>query len=155
MIFLNRYNIMYKTIWNWILEEPKPVFLNRNRFQGMNSAGLCSLAGRYDNPIPTQFLVPKDSLKIPAQYTFIFSTHMLHQGFAKHRSRYRYLVLSNPGMVFVSNPVSSALHILDTNVKNCAYALDINNNLMYRQFRKSNLYIFIIMFGRWGRKVNV
>ncbi len=24
----------------------------RNRFQGMNSASLCSLAGRYDNPMP-------------------------------------------------------------------------------------------------------
>ncbi len=38
----------------------------RNRFQGMNSASLCSLAGRYDNPIPTQFLSPIDCLKIPA-----------------------------------------------------------------------------------------
>ncbi len=28
----------------------------RNRFQGMNSACLCSLEGRYDNPIPTRFL---------------------------------------------------------------------------------------------------
>jgi hypothetical protein len=39
----------------------------RNRFQGMNSATLCSLAGRYDNPIPTRFLAPLDCLKIPAQ----------------------------------------------------------------------------------------
>jgi hypothetical protein len=38
----------------------------RNRFQGMNSASLCSLAGRYDNPIPPRFLAPIDSLKIPA-----------------------------------------------------------------------------------------
>jgi hypothetical protein len=30
----------------------------RNRFQGMNSASLCSLAGRYDNHIPTRFLAP-------------------------------------------------------------------------------------------------
>ncbi len=30
----------------------------KNRFQGTNSARLCSLSGRYDNPIPTQFLVP-------------------------------------------------------------------------------------------------
>ncbi len=28
----------------------------RNRFQGIDSASLCSLAGRYDNPIPTRFL---------------------------------------------------------------------------------------------------
>jgi hypothetical protein len=39
----------------------------RNRFQGMNSVSLCSLAGRYDNPIPTWFLAPIDCLKIPAQ----------------------------------------------------------------------------------------
>jgi hypothetical protein len=31
--------------------------------------GLCSLAGRYDNPIPTRLLAPIDSLKIPAQIT--------------------------------------------------------------------------------------
>jgi hypothetical protein len=38
----------------------------RNRFQGMNSAILCSLAGRYDNPIPPRFLAPIACLKIPA-----------------------------------------------------------------------------------------
>jgi hypothetical protein len=38
----------------------------RNRCQGINSASLCSLAGRYDNPIPTQCLAPIDFLKIPA-----------------------------------------------------------------------------------------
>ncbi len=32
----------------------------------MNSASLCSLAGRYDNPIPPRFLAPIDCLKIPA-----------------------------------------------------------------------------------------
>ncbi len=41
----------------------------KNRFQGMNSASLCRLAGRYDNPIPTWFLAPIDCLKILAQYT--------------------------------------------------------------------------------------
>ncbi len=39
----------------------------RNRFQGMDSASLCSLAGRYHNPIPTLFLVPIDCYKIPTQ----------------------------------------------------------------------------------------
>jgi hypothetical protein len=34
----------------------------------MNSASLCSLAGRYDNPIPTRSLAPIDCLKIPALY---------------------------------------------------------------------------------------
>ncbi len=37
-----------------------PYFLTfmepRNWFQGMNSASLCSLAGRYDNTIPSRFL---------------------------------------------------------------------------------------------------
>ncbi len=32
----------------------------------MNSASLCKLAGRYDNPLPPRFLAPIDSLKIPA-----------------------------------------------------------------------------------------
>ncbi len=41
---------------------------HRNRFQEMNSASLCSLAGRYNNPIPTRCLAPIDFLKIPAQY---------------------------------------------------------------------------------------
>ncbi len=48
----------------------EPVFLTfmepRNRFQGMNSASLCSLADRYDNLIPTRFLAPIDCLKITA-----------------------------------------------------------------------------------------
>jgi hypothetical protein len=37
----------------------------RNRFQGINTASLCCLAGRYDNPIPTRCLAPKDFLEIP------------------------------------------------------------------------------------------
>jgi hypothetical protein len=35
----------------------------RNRFQGVSSADLCSLAGRYDNPIPIRFLAPIDCIK--------------------------------------------------------------------------------------------
>ncbi len=38
----------------------------RNRFQGMNSASPCSLAGRYDIPLPPRFLAPIEFLKIPA-----------------------------------------------------------------------------------------
>jgi hypothetical protein len=38
------------------------VFLNfkepRNRYQGTYSPRLCSLAGRYENPIPNRFLAP-------------------------------------------------------------------------------------------------
>ncbi len=43
----------------------------RSGFQGMNSASICSLAGRYNNPIPTRFLAPLDRLKIPALYVFL------------------------------------------------------------------------------------
>jgi hypothetical protein len=35
----------------------------------MNSASLCSLAGRYENPIPPRCLAPIDFLKIPAPTT--------------------------------------------------------------------------------------
>ncbi len=48
----------------------EPVFLNvygAPESIPMNSASLCSLAGRYDNPLPPRFLAPIDSLKIPAQ----------------------------------------------------------------------------------------
>ncbi len=38
----------------------------RNWLQGMNSASLCSLAGRYENPIPPRCLAPINFLKIPA-----------------------------------------------------------------------------------------
>jgi hypothetical protein len=41
----------------------------RNRFKGINSASLCCLAGRYDNPIPTLFLDTIDRFKIPALNT--------------------------------------------------------------------------------------
>jgi hypothetical protein len=42
----------------------------RNRCQSINSASICSLAGRYDNPIPTRCLAPIDFFKIPAQNVF-------------------------------------------------------------------------------------
>ncbi len=55
--------------------RPEPVLLNvygapelipRNE----HSASTCSLAGRYDNPIPPRFLAPIDFLKIPAQISW-------------------------------------------------------------------------------------
>ncbi len=39
-----------------------------NRFQVINSAGICSLTGRYDNPFPTRFLSHIKWLNIPALY---------------------------------------------------------------------------------------
>jgi hypothetical protein len=43
----------------------------------MNSGSLCSLAGRYDNPIPPRFLAPIDFLKIPARYDNPIPTRFL------------------------------------------------------------------------------
>jgi hypothetical protein len=47
-------------------KAPEPVFLNvygaEELLQGTNSASLCSLADRYDNPIPARFLAPIDFL---------------------------------------------------------------------------------------------
>ena len=46
-----------------------PIGGEQRNEQGMNSASLRSLAGRYDNPIPHRFLAPIDFLKIPALST--------------------------------------------------------------------------------------
>ncbi len=52
----------------------------RNRSQWMNSTSLCSLAGRYDNPIPTRFLAPIDCLKIPALSSkFRYPAYCVHK----------------------------------------------------------------------------
>ncbi len=70
---------------------PEPIFLNvygaPNWYQGMNSASLCSLAGRYDNPIPPRFLAPIDFLKISALVTkhFFFASVTLRP--LKHCSK--------------------------------------------------------------------
>jgi hypothetical protein len=51
------------------VQSPNFEFLNfmepKNRFQGIDSASLCSPAGQ-DNPILTRFLAPIDCLQIPA-----------------------------------------------------------------------------------------
>ncbi len=57
--------------WRCCGVRPEPLFETfmepRNRFQGIKSASPCSLACRYDNPIPTRFQAPIDCLKFPAQ----------------------------------------------------------------------------------------
>ncbi len=56
---------------------PESIHLSFNRSAGAaplclsDSASLCSLASRYDNPIPTLFLAPLDCSKIPAQRKLI------------------------------------------------------------------------------------
>jgi hypothetical protein len=46
----------------------------RNRFQGITSASLCTLAGRYDNPIPTRLLAPIDCYCYLADLRFFSAT---------------------------------------------------------------------------------
>ncbi len=48
-------------------EGTRDGIFKRLRSPGIDSASLCSLVGRYDNPIPTRFLAPIDRSKIPAQ----------------------------------------------------------------------------------------
>ncbi len=50
-------------------KEPK------TQFRGINFTSLCSLAGRYDNPIPTRFLALIDCLKIPELIPKIRNKH--------------------------------------------------------------------------------
>ncbi len=80
---------------------PEPVLKTfmepRNRSQGMNSVSLCSLAGRYDNPIPPRFQAPVDSWKIPAllysaSSLFLFPLLSVHS-FAKILSMYPFFYL--------------------------------------------------------------
>ncbi len=44
----------------------------RNRFQGMNSSSLCSLAGRYDNPYSSSVPSPHRLFKNPSSALTIF-----------------------------------------------------------------------------------
>ncbi len=50
-----------------------PIFFSskkaQNWFQGIKSASLCSLTGRYDNPIPTRFPAPIECIKL--QHSFL------------------------------------------------------------------------------------
>ncbi len=71
--------MLYSHAWGKLIHEKKqkskiswhcPFKEPNNRFQGTNSAKLCSLAGRFDNLIPTRFLAPIDCLKISAQDTW-------------------------------------------------------------------------------------
>ncbi len=56
----------------YTFKEPK------NWFHGTNSGRLCSLAGRYDKPIPKSFLAPIDCLKIPTLLTLNYSAQCTH-----------------------------------------------------------------------------
>ncbi len=74
------YTVMFPLIPNFYalvltcsLRYPEPEFVNiygaqeSIPLQGIDSVGVCSLAGRYDNRISTRFLAPIDFFKITAQ----------------------------------------------------------------------------------------
>jgi hypothetical protein len=98
-------------------KEPK------NRFQGTNSARLCSLAGRYDNPIPTWFLASLDCLKIPALFDCTVDIYRQKQKqFISKTKKFLFLCLCKQ-----NKPTNNYIHIrknLDGSkmYKNCIYA---------------------------------
>jgi hypothetical protein len=52
----------------------------------MNTASLCSLAGRYGNPIPTRFLAPIDCTKILALLSYwLAKIHRLEESIPHNR----------------------------------------------------------------------
>ncbi len=72
--FTSWLQILYKAPWcskpEWFCTKTGIFKLFKeanNLFQGTNYARLCSLAGRYDNPIPSRFLALIDCFNIPAQ----------------------------------------------------------------------------------------
>ncbi len=80
---------------------------HRNRFQGMNSASLCSLAGRYDNPLPLRFLAPMASLKIPtlvnSSTDFDLSQDNLYMHLNWHAASRQLLDLITPSKKFITS----------------------------------------------------
>jgi hypothetical protein len=57
-----KYHVIKPNQWSkYFLALPNPILYETEQ------SPLCSMAGRYDNPIPTRFLAPIDCLKIPAQ----------------------------------------------------------------------------------------
>ncbi len=97
----------------------------RNWCQGINSASLCSLAGRYDNPIPTRCLAPIDFLKIPALLM------NLSRNAASHRNRGEKDRLP---YMFPVNIKFSNIKFLDlyciTNIGNASIIYKIDTNIM-------------------------
>ncbi len=58
-------------------------------------ARLCSLAGRYDNPIPTRFLAPIDCYKIPARYSLPVSKELVDKNHAAEEPASRACLCDN------------------------------------------------------------
>jgi hypothetical protein len=72
----------------------------RNQVQGTNSASLCSLAGRYDNPIPPRFLAPMHRL-LKFQLRFLFPVWALST--SKYLSLFIFISIKSPRKVLSPN----------------------------------------------------
>ncbi len=55
---------------------PEPRIFNLFKSPGIDSACLCSMAGRYHNPNHSRFLAPTDCLKTPAQILLWVLAHV-------------------------------------------------------------------------------
>jgi hypothetical protein len=90
-----------------LLRSPETIFFNfyvaqplRYRFQEIDSASLCSPAGRYDNSTPARFITPIDCSKIQAQESIPRNRfHQAMQPGGPVRQSYSYLV-SSPHRLF-------------------------------------------------------
>ncbi len=75
--------------------------VSRNGFQGIDSASLCSLVGRYDNPFPTRLLAPIDCSEIPPLVPSSYEYCKPKRIYNTHRIQYTYITFTN----YVSYPV--------------------------------------------------
>ncbi len=112
----------------------------RNWFQGINSASLCSLAGRYDNPIPSRFLAPIDFLKIPAQGYHITPPPSQLQTADAHTQTYNdYLVIFLWTFLSMSVCYCQTLQTI-LNMGNCTFCFVLNDITQWSQ-RRWYLYL--------------
>ncbi len=137
----------------------------RTRFQGKNSASLYSLAGRYDNPIPTRFLAPIIFLQIPALYytdSFILSWGGIpEQRCLKSKKTFSQVCFSMNKKVYYwkeSKKVKILFQHRVNNCKrsgfvaNCAYAVALNKKVTHLPF-----YHAIVLNspnGSWSEKTS-
>ncbi len=96
-----------------LLKEPK------NRFQGINPASLCSLEGRYDNPISTLFLAFLDSHSL-TWYPVHDGAHMMvaRPGQVPYRTPPSFLTIGSPNFYTFKEPKNRFQGITSASLSN-------------------------------------